>query len=87
MKKISIISGLLVAGLAFAGCSKKSSTPTTTPDPNKSVSNTDTGSGAAAGSGEGTPCAQEIAMVCGDGQIDACLKTPAEGDVHKCVAK
>lgn len=36
---------------------------------------------------EGTPCAQEIAMVCPEGQIDGCLKTPAEGETHKCVAK
>jgi hypothetical protein len=36
---------------------------------------------------EGTPCAQELALQCPDGQIDGCLKTPAEGTTHACVAK
>lgn len=37
--------------------------------------------------GDGTPCAQEIALVCPDGQIDGCLKTPQAGTTHACVAK
>lgn len=73
--------------LSLAACSKKS-TPATTPDPATPTSSTEPGSAEpAAGTGEGTPCAQEIALVCPDDQIDACLKTPAEGDTHKCVAK
>src|SRR5678816_4439471 len=33
----------------------------------------------------GPPCSQEIAKVCGDDQIDACLATPAYADNHLCV--
>ncbi len=76
MKKFLVISLFLVA----CGGSKKSST-----DPNTSVSS---GSGTATTpTGDGTPCAQEIALVCPDGQIDGCLKTPQEGMTHACVAK
>lgn len=35
---------------------------------------------------EGVECAKEIALVCPDGQIDGCLKTPQEGTTHACVA-
>lgn len=35
----------------------------------------------------GTSCDKEIALECPEGQIDGCLKTPREGDVHACVAK
>ena len=45
------------------------------------------GSAATETPGGGTPCAQEIALVCPDGQIDGCLKTPQEGTTHACVAK
>ena len=81
---------ILIVVLAFAcGGGKKPETTTTTPppDPNAPVSNTDPSAGATGGSGEGTGCEKEIAMVCPDGQIDACLKTPREGTVHKCVVK
>ena len=55
------------------------------PDPNTSTSN---GSGSAmAPTGDGVECAKEIALVCPDGQIDGCLKTPVEGTTHACVAK
>ncbi|MBA2539868.1 MAG: hypothetical protein H0V17_09560 [Deltaproteobacteria bacterium] len=57
----------------------------TATDPNTSMSNT--GSAATTPDGSGTPCAQEIALVCPDGQIDGCLKTPQEGSTHACVAK
>ena len=79
MKKL-----LLVAVLVACGGGKKAE-KTTAPD--TSTSNTDPNANAGAGSGGGTPCAQEIALVCPDGQIDGCLKTPQEGTTHACVAK
>lgn len=33
----------------------------------------------------GPPCAQEIAMTCPDGQIDACLHAPPLANHHLCV--
>jgi hypothetical protein len=39
----------------------------------------------APGGGGGVPCAQEIALECGDGMIDACLVDPA-AETHVCVA-
>ncbi len=33
----------------------------------------------------GPPCEQEIAMVCPEGQIDGCLRTPAVSARHVCV--
>lgn len=84
-----LLAALLVGGLGV-GCGGKKSNDATTPDPNTSTSNADGSAGSATGGtdpmGAGTPCAQEVALVCGDGEIDACLKTPPEGDVHKCVA-
>ena len=72
---------------AFAiGCGGKKPAETTAPNKDQSTSNTDT-TQTTQTTGEGTPCAQEIALVCPDGQTDGCLKTPAEGDTHKCVAK
>lgn len=35
----------------------------------------------------GPPCEQEIAMVCPDGQVDACLQTPRPAANHICVFK
>ena len=84
MKKLMFVCAMAMA--ACGGGNKKPETTTTTTDPNTSTSNTD-GTAAATGTGDGTPCAQEIALVCPDGQIDGCLKTPVEGDTHKCVAK
>lgn len=69
---------------ACGGGSKKPDTTTTTTDPNTSTSSGDPGGGP---TGAGTPCEQEIALVCPDGQIDGCLKTPQEGTTHACVAK
>jgi hypothetical protein len=75
MKKI-LITCVLAAG-ACGGGSKNANTTTTSTD----TTNTDT-TGA---TGEGTPCSQEIALECPEGQIDACLKSPPEGDTHTCV--
>ncbi len=84
MKKLMLTCAFMLA--ACGGGAKKQQT--TNPDPNTSVSNTDaTGAGSATTTGEGQPCEQEIAMVCPDGQIDGCLKQPAEGTTHACVAK
>ena len=82
MKKLALV---FIIGFAFA-CGGKKKQEATTTDPNTSVSS---GSGDTSGSatGEGVECAKEIALVCPDGQIDGCLKTPAEGTTHKCVAK
>ena len=92
MKKIMFVCALAMA--ACGGGTKKPDTTTntttdttTTTDPDTSTSNTDPNAGSAAPTGEGQPCSQEIAMVCPDDQIDACLKSPPEGDTHKCVAK
>ena len=71
----------LVFVVACGGGAKKPST-----DPNTSTSNAGGGS-ATAPTGEGVECAKEIALVCPDGQIDGCLKTPQEGTTHACVAK
>jgi len=76
---MKIISILMVCALAACGGKKA--------DPSTPTSNTDPGSAATAPTGDGVPCAQEIAMVCPDGQIDGCLKTPVEGTTHACVAK
>ena len=72
---------LLIVGLFVIGCGGS-----------KKPSDTTAGGGGTSGSGsaaptEGVPCEKEIALVCPDGQIDGCLKTPAEGTTHACVAK
>lgn len=81
-----LISFMIIGAFAI-GCghsSKKQDTTTT---------NTGSGSGSGSGSdatqtaGDNQPCAQEVALECPEGQIDGCLKQPAEGDTHKCVAK
>jgi len=80
-----LISFMIIGAFAIGcghGSSKKQDTTTT-----------NTGSGSGSGSdatktaGDGQPCTQEVALECPDGQIDGCLKQPAEGDTHKCVAK
>ena len=74
---------IMVAAFSMAGChSKKADTTTKTDNTTKTDTTTDT-----ATKTDGTPCAQEIALQCPDGQIGGCLKTPAEGETHKCVAK
>ena len=79
---LSFASALLVGA-----CSKKSAQ--TTPDDTRiAPDNTlDAAQADPPAMSEGTPCAQEIAMACPEGQIDACLKTPPDGDTHRCVAK
>ncbi|MDX2093899.1 MAG: hypothetical protein SFX73_39055 [Kofleriaceae bacterium] len=70
----------LIIVCALAACGGKQpapSTPTTNADPAPT----------AAPTGDGTPCSQEIALECPEGQIDGCLKTPAEGTTHACVTK
>lgn len=38
------------------------------------------------GSGDGPPCAQEIARVCPDGQMDACMAKDAPAtETHRCI--
>ena len=84
-----LISFMIIGAFAIGcghGSSKKQDTTTTT-------TNTG-GSGSGSGSdatktttGDSQPCTQEVALECPDGQIDGCLKQPAEGDTHKCVAK
>ncbi|HEY5920022.1 MAG TPA: hypothetical protein VIV11_00065 [Kofleriaceae bacterium] len=77
----------VLMALAFAiGCGGKKPAETTTTNKDTTTTNTDTTTTTAT-TGEGTPCAQEVALVCADGQVDGCTKTPAEGDTHKCVAK
>jgi hypothetical protein len=73
---------LLMVALFVAACggSKKA-------DPNTSTSNTGPQPTTGSATGEGVECAKEIALVCPDGQIDGCLKTPQEGTTHACVAK
>jgi hypothetical protein len=75
MKLFSLI---MIGALAIGCGGNKPKAETTTTDTTKKDTTTTT---------DGTPCTQEIALQCPDGQIDACLKTPAEGDTHKCVAK
>ena len=82
MKKL--ISIAFVCALAACGSKAKTAdtTATKTTEPAKTETPADTTVKA-----EGQPCAQEIAMVCPEGQVDGCLKTPAEGTTHTCVAK
>ena len=72
---------LMIVALFVAACggSKKAdpSTPTSSADPQPA---------AGSATGDGVECAKEIALVCPDGQIDGCLKTPQEGTTHACVA-
>jgi hypothetical protein len=76
---------LLAIAFVLGACGGSKKAPAA--DPNTSTSNTDPGSAATAPTGEGVECAKEIALVCPDGQIDGCLKTPPEGTTHACVAK
>ncbi len=74
---------IAVVFVMACGGSKKPEAKAT--DPNTSTQPGD-GMGST-GTGEGVECEKEIALVCPDGQIDGCLKTPQEGTTHACVAK
>lgn len=84
-----LLSLMIVGAFAFAGCggSKKPDTTTTNKDQTTDTTDTTAKPDGTQTAGEGTPCAQEVALVCPDDQVDGCLKTPVEGDTHKCVAK
>ena len=74
---MKLISLFMVCALAACGGKKTDpSTPTSNAEPTTAPT-TD----------NGQPCSQEIALECPEGQIDGCLKTPAEGTTHACVAK
>lgn len=71
--------------LSLVACGGTKADDTTTPS--TPTSNTEPAAGSAAPTGDGVPCEQEIALECPEGQIDGCLKTPAEGTTHACVAQ
>lgn len=79
---MNIISTMTMAcTLAIAGCGGNSSTETTTVATGRQpvpLPTTDE---------PGTSCAHEVALVCAEGQIDACLKDPDAGNFHKCVPR
>jgi hypothetical protein len=66
IEAMKTLSTMLVCALFGCGGGNKKTDPGT--------------SGSAASTGEGQPCTQEIALVCPDGQIDACEKALADGD-------
>jgi hypothetical protein len=75
---------LMIASAFVFGCGGgKKETTTTTKEDTTTTDTTKTTDTTTAG----TPCAQEMALECPEGQIDGCLKTPAEGETHTCVAK
>jgi hypothetical protein len=74
---------LMMVGAFALGCGGGKKENTTTTDMTNTTDTTDTTDTPQAGAG--TPCEQEIALECPEGQIDACLKTPPEGDTHTCV--
>lgn len=89
---MKLASMMLALAFAATACGGKQGGDTTTPPTGDTTStppdtSTQPPEPGATGTGDGQPCTQEIAMVCPEDQIDACLKTPPEGDVHKCVAK
>lgn len=86
---MKLASMMLALAFAVAACGGKKGGGDTTPDTTKTPPDTSTtpAEPGATGTGDGTPCTQEVALECPDGQIDACLKTPPEGETHKCVAK
>lgn len=74
MKNISML--IVCALAACGGKSTAPSTPTSNADPSTAPT-----------TANGQPCTQEVALVCPEGQIDACLKAPPEGTTHTCVPK
>ncbi|HEY5949802.1 MAG TPA: hypothetical protein VIV40_30110 [Kofleriaceae bacterium] len=81
-----LLSVMIVGAFAFAGCHHAKKPDTTTKNTDTTTTDT-TKTDATKTAGDGQPCTQEIALECPEGQIDGCLKQPAEGDTHKCVAK
>lgn len=86
MKIFSTLMFACVLSIAACGGGKKADTTTKDTTTSNTGSDGDTGS-AAPTTTDGQPCTQEIALECPEGQIDGCLKQPAEGDTHTCVAK
>ena len=86
MKIFSTLMFACVLSIAACGGGKKADTTAKDTTTSNTGSGSDTGS-AATTTADGQPCAQEIALECPADQIDGCLKQPAEGDTHKCVAK
>lgn len=78
-----LVTLMMVCAFAIGCGGKKPAENTTTTNTDTQTDTTDTTD--TASQGDGQPCTQEIALQCPDGQIDACLKQPAEGDTHKCV--
>lgn len=79
MKTFTIM--LFACALSLAACGGKK--PDTTVKQDTVEKNDDT----TATKTEPVACAQEVALECPEGQIDGCLKQPAEGETHACVAK
>jgi hypothetical protein len=81
MKILSMIFALTLV-LALAACGGKKG-GSTTPD----TTTTNTGDATGGTTGDGQPCTQEVMLECPEGQIDACMKNPPEGETHTCVAQ
>lgn len=83
---------IIACAFVLAACGSSQKAPTTNQSTGNQSGTSTTAAepgqdGMAPPTGDGQPCTQEIAMVCPDGQVDACLKSPPEGDTHKCVAQ
>ena len=80
---MKIYSLMFVTALVACGPKAKKEETTVKPDTTTDTTKPDDATTKA----DATPCAQEVALECPDGQIDGCLKQPAEGTTHACVAK
>jgi hypothetical protein len=65
--------------IACGGSPKPASTPDIAAEPSPDIQQVSPAGG--------QPCSQEIALVCPDGQIDACLVTPPAATTHACVQR
>lgn len=77
---MKIYSLMFVCSLVACGPKSKPADTTTKTDTTQKTDDTSTKT-------EATECAKELALECPEGQIDGCLKQPAEGTTHACVAK